>query len=176
LGYIIVNPATLKRIVEDRITNLDGYTFQSLCDRLCIKLYPNDYTPVRAGGPEGDLKNDGYCPKARIFFAAHATRGETINKTKGKIKSDLEGCLEKHPRITSWIFLTNDTLVGEVEKFADELREKHPDLTIETWGHKKITEKICKFPERIIGEIVDLSIEATVEITAEIDYAVKLIT
>ena len=140
-----MNPATLRRIVEDRIINLDGNTFQDLCDRLCMKLYPDDYTPVRAGGPKGDTKNDGYCPKARIFFAAHATRGEKIFKTKRKIKSDLEGCLKKHNNIASWIFLTNDTLVGEVEKFVDELREEHSNINIETWGHKRIAEKICEF-------------------------------
>ena len=170
-----MNPVTLRRIVEDRIINLDGNSFQGLCDRLCMKLYPDDYTPVRAGGPKGDLKNDGYCPKARIFFAAHATRGETIYKTKRKIKSDLEGCLKKHTNIASWIFLTNDTLVGEVEKFVDELREKHSNINIKTWGHKRIGEKICEFPEKIIGEIIDLAIEPTVEITAEIDFATSLL-
>jgi len=76
-----MNPATLKRIVENHIATLEGNAFQDFCDRLCIKLYPGDYTPVRAGGRKGDMKNDGYCPKARIFFAAHATRGEEIAKT-----------------------------------------------------------------------------------------------
>ncbi|MFF4355148.1 hypothetical protein [Streptomyces sp. NPDC001530] len=65
-------------------------------DRLGLELYPGEYQPVRAAGPKGDTKNDGYCPKARVFFAAHATRGERIDKTKAKIHGDLEGCLQEH--------------------------------------------------------------------------------
>ena len=87
-----MNKATLQTIIEDRIFNLDGNSFQDLCDRLCLKIYPDDYTPVRAGGPKGDTKMDGYCPKDKIYFAAHATRGENISATKKKIRSDLGVC------------------------------------------------------------------------------------
>jgi len=170
-----MNPATLKRIVENHIATLEGNAFQDFCDRLCIKLYPGDYTPVRAGGRKGDMKNDGYCPKARIFFAAHATRGEEIAKTKEKIKSDLEGCLENHPDVATWIYLTNDTLLGEVETHVDDLRTDHPEVTIETWGHKQITEKLCGFSEAAIGDIAGIAIEPTVEITSEIDHAASLL-
>jgi hypothetical protein len=87
-----------------------------------LKIYPDDYTPVRAGGPKGDTKMDGYCPKAKIYFAAHATRGENISATKKKIRSDLEGCLKEHKDVKKWVYLTNDTLLGEVEQSVEELR------------------------------------------------------
>jgi hypothetical protein len=80
-----MNKATLQTIIEDRIFNLVGNSFQDLCDRLCLKLYPDDYTPVRAGGPKGDTKNDGYCPKAKIYFAAHATMGYDRGRFKSVI-------------------------------------------------------------------------------------------
>ncbi|MBW8042172.1 MAG: hypothetical protein FVQ85_19530 [Planctomycetes bacterium] len=170
-----MNKATLRTIIEDRIFNLVGNSFQDLCDRLCLKLYPDDYTPVRAGGPKGDTKMDGYCPKAKIYFAAHATRSEKTSATKKKIKSDLEGCLKKHKDVKKWIYLTNDTLLGEVEQSVEELRSRHANLTIQTWGHKKITEKIIGFNNTDISNIIGLDLGATVHIQAEIENATRLL-
>lgn len=146
-----MDASTKRRIVRDYIANLGGDAFQCLCDRLCSTLHPNDYTPVRAGGPKGDLKNDGFCPKARLFFAAHASRGEKITDIKKKIQIDLEGCLANHNTVKEWIYITNDTLVGEVHAFIDEtLRPKHSGVTITTWDHNQITDKIAEMSD---GEI-----------------------
>jgi len=45
--------ATLRKIIEGQLAALGGDNFQDMCDRLCLKIYPDDYTPVRAGGPKG---------------------------------------------------------------------------------------------------------------------------
>jgi hypothetical protein len=149
---------TLRKIIEDRLANLEGAAFQDVCDRLALELYPGDFQPVRPGGTHGDMKNDGYCPTLRIFFAAHATRGETAAKTKNKISSDLEGCLAKHRDVKTWRFMTNDTLTGEVDAFVDNnLRPAHPDVAIEIWGHKRIADEICKLTDSRIEKITDLT-------------------
>jgi tetratricopeptide (TPR) repeat protein len=140
-----------------------------------MKLYSDDYTPVRAGGPKGDTKMDGYCPKAKIYFAAHATRGEAARATKKKIKSDLEGCLKQHKDAKTWIFLTNDTLVGDVETHVQNLRKKYPKVVIETWGHKKITEKIAQFDKTDISEIIALDLEVTIHLQSEIERTTELL-
>ena len=150
---------SLRRIIEDNLVNLEGNAFQDFCDRLGLTLYPDDYTPVRAAGNQGDMKNDGYCPKARIFFAAHATRREQISATKDKIKSDLEGCLANHNDIKQWVYLTNDTLAGAVQTFVDEdLRPAHQDLIIETWDHKKIASTIYQLPISQIEYILGITL------------------
>lgn len=150
---------SIRRIIEDHIRALEGNSFQDFCDRMCMVIYEGDYTPVRPGGRKGDLKNDGYCPRARVFFAAHATRGEHISATKEKIKGDLEGCLEKHTDVQTWIYLTNDTLTGEAEAFIDEeLRPKHKGVVIESWGHKKLAEKIYELPVEKIEFILGINL------------------
>jgi tetratricopeptide (TPR) repeat protein len=171
-----MNKATLRKIIEGQLATLGGDNFQDMCDRLCLKIYPDDYTPVRAGGPKGDTKNDGYCPKKKIYFAAHATRRESTSATKRKIKSDLIGCLRKHKDVKKWVYLTNDTLLGEVEQFVEELRRQHPKVTIETWGHKKITEKILRFNETYISDILGIDLGVTVHLQAEIENAAQLLT
>jgi tetratricopeptide (TPR) repeat protein len=170
-----MNKSAKREVVENKIATIEGNSFQDLCDRLLLKLYPNDYTPVRAGGPKGDLKNDGYCPKARIFFAAHATRGETICGTKKKIKTDFEGCLKNQRRVKKWVYLTNNTLVGEVEACIDELRSEHSNMDIETWDHKKMAEKILAFDDTSITEIIGMDIISSIDIVTEIEDGVKLI-
>lgn len=161
---------TLRMITENHISSLEGNDFQDFCDRLCLVLHPDDYTPVRAGGPKGDMKNDGYCPKARIFFQAHATRGETIAKSKAKILADLSGCLSKHSQVKSWIYLTNDTLVGEIETYVDELRPQHVTVTIETWGHKRIADQVMRLERPQIEMVLGMSLSLTdFEIEEQID-------
>ncbi|MFF3327710.1 hypothetical protein [Streptomyces sp. NPDC002889] len=126
---------SLRKLVEGQLLRMEGNAFQDCMDRLGLELHPGDYQPVRAAGPKGDTKNDGYCPKARVFFAAHATRGERIDKTKAKIRGDLEGCLQEHRDVNVWRFLTNGTLPGEVDQFIDnELRPRYRGVTIEVWG------------------------------------------
>lgn len=123
----------------------------------CTPATTSPYVPC---GPKGDAKNDGYCPKARVFFAAHATRGERIDKTKAKIRSDLDGCLREHRNVKVWRFLTNDTLPGEVDQFIDNiLRPAHRDITIEVWGLTNLSNEICKLPKKQIERIIDVIFE-----------------
>ncbi|WP_405970894.1 hypothetical protein OG496_12380 [Streptomyces sp. NBC_00988] len=152
-----VDQNSLRKLVEGQLLRLEGNTFQDCMDRLGLELYPGDYQPVRAAGPKGDTKNDGYCPKARVFFAAHATRGERIDKTKAKIRGDLEGCLQEHRDVKVWRFLTNDTLPGEVDQFIDnELRPLYRDVTIEVWGLKTLADEISKLKRAQVDKIIDV--------------------
>ena len=152
-----VDQNSLRKLVEGQLLRLEGNAFQDCMDRLGLELYPGDYQPVRAAGPKGDTKNDGYCPKARVFFAAHATRGERIDKTKAKIRGDLEGCLQEHQDVRVWRFLTNDTLPGEVDQFIDnELRPLYRGVTIEVWGLKRLADEISKLKRAQVDRIIDV--------------------
>lgn len=153
-----MDKVTLNAIVGDYIKAIEFNHFQDFCDRLLLKLYPEDYTPVRAGGKNGDMKNDGYCFINRHFFQAHASRGESLAAIKNKIETDLNGCLEKQKNVQRFIYLTNDTLVGEVEAFVDELRRKHPSITIETWGDKKLALKIINLDLKDISYVINRSL------------------
>jgi hypothetical protein len=152
-----VDQNSLRKLVEGQLLRLEGNAFQDCMDRLGLELYPGDYQPVRAAGPKGDTKNDDYCPKARVFFAAHATRGERIDKTKAKIRGDLEGCFQEHRDVKAWRFLTNDTLPGEVDQFIDnELRPLYRGVTIEVWGLKMLADEISKLKRAQVDKIIDV--------------------
>lgn len=152
------------RIIEDYIKAIEYTHFQDFCDRFLLKLYPDDYTPVRAGGRNGDMKNDGYCFVARIFFQAHATRGESAKTTKEKIKKDLEGCLDKWDNVKEFIYITNDTLIGEIENFVDNLRKDYPKTTITTWTPKIIIEKIKDLSQKDIEYIIERNLSSNLTI------------
>jgi hypothetical protein len=137
---------------------MEYYYFQDFCDRLLLTLFPEEYVPVRAGGPNGDMKNDGYCYVSRVFFQAHATRGESAKRTKDKIETDLKGCLEKWDDVSKFVYITNDTLIGEVENYVDNLRTQYPTVKIETWGHKRLTTEIRKLELEGIEFVIDRKI------------------
>lgn len=143
------------RIIEDYVKAIEASHFQDFCDRLLFTLYPNDYTDVRAGGRNGDMKNDGYCYMTRIFFQAHATRGESAKKTKDKINNDFNGCINKWNDVRSFVYITNDTLIGEIENFIDELRIQNPAVTIITWTPKKIVSMIKDLKLKDIEYVIE---------------------
>jgi hypothetical protein len=159
-----MDKANWSQIAEDRIKALEGSNFQAFCDRLLLKLFPNDYTAVRAGGNKGDLSNDGYCPKSRTFYAAHATRGEKGAKIKEKLKNDLVGCLEKQHDVKRWIFLTNDTLIGSIAKYVDDLRREFEGVEIETWNIATIVEKLLGLNEADVEHILQIRLSEAVGI------------
>jgi hypothetical protein len=161
------------KIIDDYIKSIDYYNFQDFCDRLLLTLFPNDYTPVRAGGRNGDMKNDGYCYLSRIFFQAHATRGESARNTKKKIKEDLVGCLEKWTDVREFIYITNDTLIGEVENFVDELRLEFPEITIRTWSQKILIEKIRGLDLKDVEHIIDRKLILEQSITYKDTFTTK---
>lgn len=146
------------KIIDDYIKSIDYYYFQDFCDRLLSTIYPIEYVPVRAGGRNGDMKNDGYCYASRIFFQAHATRGESAKQTKSKIEADLKGCLDKWKDVAKFVYITNDTLIGEVENYVDGLRSKFPNVIIETWGYKRLTSEIKKLKLKDIEFVIDRKI------------------
>ncbi len=162
----MLDNTAVRKIIIGQLATLTGDKFQDFCDRYCLKLHPGDYQPVRAAGKAGDEKNDGYCPKARIFYAAFGSRGQTLAKIKRKIKSDLLGCLEKQVEVREWRFITNDDkLPGYIEKYIDkEFRtnkkfwKKYPKLEkVEAIGGVLITQvMIDKFTQPEIFEMLDL--------------------
>ncbi|MET7554011.1 hypothetical protein ABZS72_07355 [Streptomyces albidoflavus] len=92
-----------------------------------------------------------------MFFAVHATRGERIDKTKAKIRSDLEGCLHEHLDVKVCRFLTNETLPGEVDLFIDnELRPLYRGVTVEVRGLKRLADEISKLKREQIDRIIDV--------------------
>ncbi|HLP48601.1 MAG TPA: hypothetical protein VK469_21855, partial [Candidatus Kapabacteria bacterium] len=150
-----MDKSTIANFVTDRVKAIEAGEFQAFCDRLLLKMYPDDFIPVRAGGNCGDMKNDGYCYVSRKFFQAHASRGQEINKIETKIKNDLTGCIEKQRDVNEFVYITNDMLVGKVQNFIDGLRPQFPDVKIETWGPTKIASLIMNFSIEDISYIID---------------------
>ena len=153
------------KIVEDYIKSIEYNLFQDFCDRLLIKLYPKEFTPVRAGGRNGDMKNDGYCFVSRIFFQSHATRGESAQKTKNKIKNDFQGCIAKWINVKHFVYITNDVLIGEVEFFVDQLRQMNPQVKIETWSPLIIMEKMKDLDFSDIDDVLEGRLSSITGIT-----------
>lgn len=146
----------MNAIIESRITALTGFEFQHLCDRLLLKLYPEEYTPVRPGGRLGDLKNDGYCIASRIFFHAFGSHGTKTSDLKKKIITDVTGVTEKQRDVRKVIFLTNRTQVAALERLVDDLR-RDLKIEIEIWGHQKLAPKIQQFSITEIEEILGVT-------------------
>jgi hypothetical protein len=147
----------LETIIINQIKSYRGNDFQDFGDRLLSKLYPAEYTPVRAGGPWGDLKNDGYCFVNRTFFHFYGSSQYNVSKLKGKITSDIEGCLAKQLHVRKVIYVTNESSLGVIEAHIDGLRLKHA-IDIETWGPAKLVEIMQSLSRRDVASVLKLSL------------------
>lgn len=142
-------------VVFNQIRNYRGLEFQDFGDRLLSKLYPNEYIAVRAGGPWGDLKNDGYCHINRTFFHFYASSQHNVAALKAKITTDIKGCLAKQQQVDKIIFVTNDANLGVIEAHIDDLRLKHR-IAIDTWGPNRLVKMICAMPQNDIATIMNM--------------------
>jgi len=155
----------LDTIIFNQIKAYRGNEFQEFGDRLLSKLFPEEYIAVRAGGPLGDLKNDGYCHISRIFFHFYGSSQNNISSLKAKITADIEGCLARQQKVEKIAYVTNDANLGAIEAHIDDLRQKHR-LTIDTWGPSRLVEIIRPLPIRDIGSILKMALsEEPVSIT-----------
>ena len=157
-----MNQTFLHKVIDNHTKSIDYNEFQAFCNRLLIKLYPNEFIPVRAGGIYGDMKNDGYCYNSRTFFQCHATRKPNTRNIMEKIERDLKGCLEKQRDVEEFVFITNDVNLGKIEHFIDGLRSRY-DLDIDVWNSLRISEKIKSFKTADIEFILNVPIRNFIE-------------
>jgi len=132
------------------IRNSTGNEFQALCEKILSLALP-DFQAVKAGGPHGDLKSDGYCYRNGTYFAAYAPDRYEFRKTKRKILSDADGALKNWPRLKKWVFVTREKLTADVHKVIEELRTKYPEVEFENWWEQKLIELVGELSENKRG-------------------------
>ncbi len=74
------------KIVDDYIKAIDFYNFQDFCDRLLLTLYPEEYSPVRAGGRNGDMKMMDIAMCLEYFFKLTLPEEKALEQQKIKLK------------------------------------------------------------------------------------------
>lgn len=148
----------VETVILNQIKAYRGIAFQEFGDRLLSKLYPDQYISVRAGGSWGDLKNDGYCHVNRTFFHFYSTSQNNVAALKAKIAADISGCLTKQKQVDRIVFVTNDSNLGVIEAFIDDLRLKH-GISIDTWGPNRLVEIIRVLPTNDIAALFNMVIK-----------------
>lgn len=121
------------RLLEDR-----GIRFQDFFGDIMELRYPGDFVRVRAAGPHGDFKCDGYLPSERTIFQCY---GPTDMDATGvaKMDSDFRGAL-LHWRddMDAWAYVHNHpdgvTGAGILPKKQELERESGHEVRIDVWS------------------------------------------
>lgn len=172
-----MHPVLYETIILNQIKTYRGREFQEFGDRLLSKLYPEEYTAVRAGGPWGDLKNDGYCYLNRTFFHFYGTSQHNVYALKSKITADVEGCLNHQQEVKKIVYISNDANLGFIEAHIDALRLKH-GIPIESWGPNKLVDLMQPLPVRDLEFILKIPLAETIskqqaDIPTDIVYTIE---
>lgn len=137
---------------SERFFLCTGAAFQDLFSDLMEAARPGKFIRVRAAGPTGDLKCDGYCLDTGEFFQVYAPEDaeKTLTTMVAKMKADFAGAL-KHWKglLKTWIFVHKDTsgLRAERVKALAELVAKHPKIGFKHWSKKELDDVVLGLDE-----------------------------
>lgn len=129
--------------------------FQDLFADLMERAHADDFVRVRAHGPTGDLKCDGYLRESGTVFQVYAPQGLELATLQRKISDDLCGAREHWgPRMHAWVFVHNQPqgLPAQVVQQFDDLQQQHA-LPIQHWS----LEQLRQLTERMTrAQLIDL--------------------
>lgn len=128
--------ATLK--FSERFSGISGAAFQDLFSELMEAAHPGDFVRVRAAGPTGDLKCDGYILSTAALFQVYAPRKAelTTKEMVAKVDEDFAGALQHWPNMKSWTFVHSDTDGDRAERVQAiaALQKANPGIVIRHWS------------------------------------------
>ena len=118
-----------------------GTAFEAWFVELACRALGTDFEPVAAHGRDGDFKCDGRRCTTRTVYQCYAPRQMNQAKTIAKINKDFNGALSYwHTWMREWTLVHNsiDGLPPRVVQHLDQLRNRHPDITITVWDHRQL--------------------------------------
>lgn len=133
-----------------------GAAFQALFADLMENAWPQDFQKIKAYGPIGDLKCDGYWRSRRCVFQCYGPASMNERKVIAKIRTDLDGAVGHwQGRIAEWAFVHNDKegLSPNVVQVLDDLRRKYPRIKIAKWAWPRAREQFERLSDKAIVEL-----------------------
>ncbi len=119
-------------------------------------MWGPDFEPWRPQGRLGDMKCDGYRISKKAVFQCHAPEKFDASKVADKIRADFSGARDNFgDKMQKWVFVHNhkDGLPAEAGMLVLELRDGHPNITIESWTPDDLMQQLLKLPESDLGNL-----------------------
>ncbi len=142
----------LKHAFIDR----NGMEFQRFFEQVMRMAHGPRFRCVKPGGPQGDLKCDGYLEDGRMLFAVYAPERMESAKTIQKIDEDRSGGIEAWAGLVdTWVFVHNQIrgLPAEVERHIQRIRSGAGHPTTQVWGYDEIQAVLRKLSEEQLSEL-----------------------
>jgi len=134
-----------------------GNEFQDFFSEIMEKCHPGDFQRVRPWGSDGDRKNDGYLPSARILFQVYAPNEMTANNAITKIEEDFYGALHHWQQyFDKWIFVHNSRkgLGPHIVTKLNELTTYHSSVIVRSWGYEELRHNVFTLNESDLASLL----------------------
>ncbi len=121
-----------------------GTEFQDWFVRLAGLAFGSDFEAVRAYGPSGDLKCDGYRVSTGTVFQSYAPYEMKEAPLNTKIEEDFVGAYENWDNMAEWVLVHNDHrgLPPSSIQLLEHLREDYPAVKINVWTEAPLRQLI----------------------------------
>ncbi|MFI7452391.1 ABC-three component system protein [Nonomuraea sp. NPDC049714] len=148
--------SSIRFMLAAKLGELHGQTFQDFFQAIMCARYPT-FIDVRAHGNIGDLSSDGLRLHDRKLYACYGAEGMDASAIKRKLKSDLQGAVEKRSsEFDTFVFVHNDHkgMHPEVSRGLAEQRNNHPEISFENFGHHRFYNELCRLERWQIEDLL----------------------
>ena len=141
-------------MLENALLEKKAQAFEDFFVRAGTTMWGQDFEPWRPQGRLGDMKCDGYRISEKAVFQCHAPENFDASKVADKIRADFSGARDKFgDKMRKWVFVHNhkDGLPAKADMLVLELREGHPNITIEIWSPTNLIQQLIKLSDHDLG-------------------------
>ncbi len=133
-----------------------GAAFQDFFADVMSLGHPRDFVRVRAAGPTGDLKNDGYLASSGTVFQCYGP-DEMDARGVAKMKADFAGAKTHWPTMKQWVYVHNHPLGVACNVLAEAKTPEANDpegLTVATWSLEAIRDEVFRLSDEDIRALL----------------------
>ncbi len=156
-----------------------GTAFQQFVSKILELRFPDDFTPVRPAGPEGDWKCDGLLKSQRRFLQAYGPQNFTKRQVLNKINEDYMGAVQLwHNTFDTWTFVHNrrDGLppyaIARLQELSDDPSDVHE---CDEWGYAKLRSLTFELNEDQLTDLLGLPVYQSDILSTEIRDIIPLL-
>lgn len=156
-----------------------GSVFEQLVKRILELRFPDDFTPVKPSGSEGDWKCDGLLRSQRRFLQIHGPGRFEKRRLLNKITEDYEGAARQWPGVFDfWTFVHNgrDGLPAyAIDKLNELSASSGGQHMCEEWGYPKLRQLVFDLHDGQLTDLLGPPVSRHQVLSTEVDDIIPLL-
>ncbi len=128
----------------DNIRGMDGWKFQTFCQRLFLAHYGSKFNPTRKYVKDGS--NDGYIEDTGEYFHMYGGKNPKPSEIIKKFRGDAQGCLNVQVNVKKMTFVCSSDILGTDPPEIQKIKAEFNLEAVEYIGPEKLIPMVQGLP------------------------------